>query len=315
MSRILKLHLLIIISVTIYNGLANAQAKKYFPLQIGNKWIYEYHWEDPNHNTIDRIDTLVIIGTTSQYYRFNRYFLYYTTFKGDSSLFKIENNKVTRKVFGKEMTWYDFSLRVGDSWIIPVQLIFPSVDTVDIIAILKSKTDIFVFGQDTIKNCYRFQFKFDTNKIYDLTPWEELFAPNIGLMEKKLAYKGLDWHIYKLKKAIINNKPITVVSENRANPNSPRYFLLNQNYPNPFYSTTRISYQVVGDPNAKISLRIYNLLGQEIKTFIDGFQSPGFYHFIWDGKNNFGKEMPSGVYWYALTREDFREVRKIVLKK
>lgn len=124
MFRIFKLSIFISVSITIWSGLAQAQAAKYFPLQIGNQWTYEYHWEDRNHNTIDSIVTLAIIDTTSEYHRFNRYFLYYTTFKGDSSLFKIENNKVTRKIFGKEMIWYDFSFRIGDSWTIPVQVIF-----------------------------------------------------------------------------------------------------------------------------------------------------------------------------------------------
>jgi len=55
-------------------------------------------------------------------------------------------------------------------------------------------------------------------------------------------------------------------------------------------------------------------MGQEIKTLVDGFQSSGFYRFLWDGKNDFGEKMPTGVYWYMLTGEDFREVKKMVLK-
>lgn len=117
-----------------------------------------------------------------------------------------------------------------------------------------------------------------------------------------------------MKKAIINNKLITVVSEYRNDPNEPKYFLLEQNHPNPFYLKTQISYRIVRQPTTKISLRIYNLMGQEIKTLVDGFQSSGFYRFLWDGKNDFGEKMPTGVYWYMLTGEDFREVKKMVLK-
>lgn len=138
--------------------------------------------------------------------------------------------------------------------------------------------------------------------------------PNVGLVEKELTYEdGLNWHIYKLKKAIINNKLITAISENRTNSELPKRFLLAQNYPNPFYSKTLISYRLVQQPTTKISLKIYNLIGQEIKTLVDGFQAPGFYRFLWDGKNDFGEKLPTGAYRYMLKGEDFREGKKMVL--
>jgi hypothetical protein len=76
----------------------------------------------------------------------------------------------------------------------------------------------------------------------------------------------------------------------------PTEFALNQNYPNPFNPTTRIRYDL--PVQATVSLRVYNLLGQEVITLADGPQTAGRYEAVWDGRNAFGKPISSGVYFY-----------------
>ena len=80
--------------------------------------------------------------------------------------------------------------------------------------------------------------------------------------------------------------------------NLPGSFLLAQNYPNPFNSSTLIRYRLsaVGRPQTAVTLRVYNILGQEVRTLVDELQSPGEYTVIWDGKDNLGGELASGVY-------------------
>lgn len=82
---------------------------------------------------------------------------------------------------------------------------------------------------------------------------------------------------------------------------APESFELGQNYPNPFNPSTTIQISVpasVGSENT--SLTIYDILGNEVKTLINGKMSAGVHTIQWDGSNNSGQEIPSGVYHYRL---------------
>lgn len=87
-------------------------------------------------------------------------------------------------------------------------------------------------------------------------------------------------------------------------------FSLKQNYPNPFNPTTTISYQLASD--GEVSLKIYNVIGGEIVTLLQGFQRPGTYEIRWDGRNAQGVVVPSGVYLYTLEAGTFQETRKML---
>lgn len=91
----------------------------------------------------------------------------------------------------------------------------------------------------------------------------------------------------------------------------PQAFALEQNYPNPFNPATYIKYQLPKD--AKVVLKIYNVLGQEIKTLVDARQPAGIYSIAWDGKNNAGRSVASGLYIYRMEAADFVHQRKMML--
>ena len=75
-------------------------------------------------------------------------------------------------------------------------------------------------------------------------------------------------------------------------------FILCQNSPNPFNSTTEISYNL---PHAcHVELIVYNIFGQEVKKLVDDFQNAGNHIAAWDGKNSEGNEVTSGLYYYKL---------------
>jgi fibronectin type 3 domain-containing protein len=76
------------------------------------------------------------------------------------------------------------------------------------------------------------------------------------------------------------------------------HFELFQNYPNPFNPQTNIKYAVPN--NGYLDLSIYNILGQKIRTLFSGYQKPGIYREIWEGKNDKGGNAPSGIYFYKL---------------
>jgi hypothetical protein len=93
----------------------------------------------------------------------------------------------------------------------------------------------------------------------------------------------------------------------------PEEFSLSQNYPNPFNPTTVIEFTV---PSlSHISLVVYNLLGQEVTTLIDQPMSIGWYRASWDGLDENGHPVASGVYFYRMEADNFVKTMKMVLLK
>jgi len=94
----------------------------------------------------------------------------------------------------------------------------------------------------------------------------------------------------------------------------PVDFKLKQNYPNPFNPVTTIEFGVPDFAENKVTrLKIYNLLGQEIATLIDGRLTSGYHKITWDGSNSTGRKVASGVYFYRLISGDKTLVKKMVL--
>jgi enediyne biosynthesis protein E4 len=91
----------------------------------------------------------------------------------------------------------------------------------------------------------------------------------------------------------------------------PEKFELSQNYPNPFNPSTTIEYQV--DESSHIKLIVYNLVGQMVAILLDKQQQPGFYSVQWNGIDESGKQIASGVYLYQLQTKNSMQVRKLTL--
>lgn len=117
-------------------------------------------------------------------------------------------------------------------------------------------------------------------------------------------FEDLDWNHtanFCLKGLTVNAAP--------SDPNfKPDNYSLAQNYPNPFNSTTTI-YYTLPQP-AKVTIKLYNVVGKEIKTLIEQAQSAGKNSIDWDGTDQSGRTVSSGVYFYRLTADG-----KIITKK
>jgi hypothetical protein len=92
-------------------------------------------------------------------------------------------------------------------------------------------------------------------------------------------------------------------------------FELSQNYPNPFNSATVISYSLNSIQPTHTTLKLYNILGEEVRELVNIRQSKGNYRVSWDGKDNQGKEVASGIYFYQLHTYDFKETKRMILIK
>lgn len=89
-------------------------------------------------------------------------------------------------------------------------------------------------------------------------------------------------------------------------------FRLEQNFPNPFtpgVSPTIFTYQLPAE--ARVTLTIFNLLGQEVVTLVDGVEKKGVHRVAWEGLDAAGRRLPAGLYWYQVRAGDQGAVRRL----
>jgi ligand-binding sensor domain-containing protein len=153
-----------------------------------------------------------------------------------------------------------------------------------------------------------------------------------------IGYDGTQWTSYSTKEGLLYNEIRSILTDNKGNlwiatfeglsmiPSRTtdiddfenqnitlNSFLLFQNYPNPFNHVTIIKYQLLKKIN--VTLKVYNLIGQEIKTLVSKKQPAGFYSVKWDGTNDYGNKVPSSVYIYRMKAGDIVQSKKLVLVK
>jgi hypothetical protein len=97
----------------------------------------------------------------------------------------------------------------------------------------------------------------------------------------------------------------------------PTNFVLYQNYPNPFNGTTKIEYEVpeADGRGARVLLQVFDVLGGKIKTLVAKFHFGGRYSVVWDGKDDAGRTVSSGAYYYRLISGDYVSGKKMILLK
>jgi len=94
----------------------------------------------------------------------------------------------------------------------------------------------------------------------------------------------------------------------------PSTFRLEQNYPNPFNPMTTINYELPGYSN--LSATVYNILGQKVKTILNNVEKePGYYQINWDGKNDFGNNVASGIYVLSFQSKKYKQSIKMIVQR
>ena len=96
-------------------------------------------------------------------------------------------------------------------------------------------------------------------------------------------------------------------------PTLPNQFVLNQNYPNPFNPTTEIAFSM--DKAADVSLTIYNVLGQKVRVLENASLEAGTHTYKWDGSDELGQSVSTGVYMYTLSDGAKSFTKKMALMK
>ena len=104
-----------------------------------------------------------------------------------------------------------------------------------------------------------------------------------------------------------------VTSVDKSDTKIPTSFSLSQNYPNPFNPTTTISFGLPKE--SYVTVRIYDLMGREVKTLVSENKKAGAYEVQWRGDNNFGQSVATGTYLYRISAGDFVQAKKMILMK
>jgi len=120
-------------------------------------------------------------------------------------------------------------------------------------------------------------------------------------------YAGMTWSLGAGGSA----KPSS--EEGNASGALPEEFSLSHGYPNPFNPVCNIEYALPTD--CQVTLAVYNILGRKVRVLVDDYQSAGYKSVKWDGKDNQGRDLASGIYFYRIEAEDFVQTKKMVLMK
>jgi hypothetical protein len=165
--------------------------------------------------------------------------------------------------------------------------------------------------------------KYDTNgnehwvKIYD-GPGAQRDEPTAMTIDKSCnvyvtgsSYDSLTKFDYVTIKYVQGDT--NYVKDETGNREKPSEFTLSQNYPNPFNQSTKIEFTL--SQSCFVSLHIYDPMGRKIRTLVSENLSPGYKSVLWDGKDNSGKVVASGIYFYRLKIGDYSEAKRLVLLK
>lgn len=304
--------------IQIPNSLCQSNAD-YFPWKTGDMWEYTlYYWPD-----IDTLQTIVIDDSTDE--DGNIYTTYFSrainpvepppVLLQDTIVYKIDTSLyVYHRYFdfnnGEWINVYRLNGNSGDQWVMwdyshtgsgPFEM-----------ARINFITDTVLFGFNSKLMEIIYFISGDSTDTTGLVRKHEQLLKGIGLYLKIAA--ELDAQIY-LHGAVIDSilfgdttQVITSINYIQLDSNTEVDFILFQNYPNPFNPSTTISWQLpVGNWQ---TLKIYDVLGNEIATLVDEFKPAGKYEVYFDALG-----LSSGIYFYQLKVENYIETKKMQLMK
>lgn len=157
-----------------------------------------------------------------------------------------------------------------------------------------------------------------TSSTYDFIPQASAISMLYGLGVHSFVVVGLDKEIKYVSRNYDEESLSATLDVLTSTPGEkpkvfPLNFYLSQNYPNPFNPTTRIEFEVKISQSAHAELIVYDMSGRRIKTLLSQTVTSGFYAAEWDGANELGEPMASGVYVYVLNLPDIQESKRMLL--
>ena len=269
----------------------------YFPLAIGNQWIYEgtnYTFSD----TITVVDTQSANGKL--YYAISENssdkYIWYRI--GDNKVYIIDT--VAQRLDPSninEHLIYDFSTDTGNNWNVPltnnnIQCKYAGTIT------LESKSDSIETSNNKFGNCYQFSRVVPCADAGRINEWFAVETGRVAYYDESIA--GIRMFSLKYTNVVtsLDNNNSQVISE----------YKLRQNYPNPFNPTTTISYSVPKE--SFVTIKVFDSLGKLVETLVNRTKPVGNYSLVFNAN-----KLASGIYYYQLKAGNYVETKKMVLLK
>jgi hypothetical protein len=145
-------------------------------------------------------------------------------------------------------------------------------------------------------------------------------APELKLTGWPLSYGKLNFEMVDEKGNSITDLemkdadipiPVKPGGTEEVGESKPAHFNLDQNYPNPFNPETVIKFSLPQE--SRVTLRVYNILGQVVNTLVDGMLPAGNHAVSWNGKSEQGTDVASGVYFYRIKADNYESIMKMTL--
>lgn len=282
---------------------------KFYPLSIGNKWIYKDHGSSDMWDHYSFYWTKEVIGDTLMP-NAQSYFIIIYKYMLDSGYdedFVYERiDSIAAKVYGYDDSYQtdhlleDLAASVGDTIPANHYCYSPACETVYL-----REDSLEIFNKMRVRRNYQ---------SYDLSEHNYYLVEDIGLYSHEYTF-DFGWGGSELKGYIVNDTLVgdtTTVGIYKSDLKI-KDFYISQNFPNPFNGTTQFQFNI--PRKQKVVLNIYDILGQKICTLIDGIHDIGLHFVVWDGKDSLGRQVASGLYIYEIiTENNFQRLRMLYLK-
>jgi hypothetical protein len=307
MKKIKLLFTILIILLVAKNGFSwDSEAAKFYPLTIGNTWSY-HKIVYANTGSIciqilSESDFIVTIPSDTIMPNGKRYFKIlgpdiYSTFYERIDSVKMN---VYRYSGGGECLIDSLFAKINNNFKSCRQLLTSTCNVSDTNAITfagQSRRVKHIYGNASISHRYKLMY-------------------GLGIYEERVCNFG--GATSTLNGAIINGVLYGVLINGikQISTEIPKQFSLSQNYPNPFNPTTKIKFDIPLSPlyergvGGFVCLKVYDILGHEVSTLVNEQLKPGTYEVEWDGDN-----FASGIYYYTLQSESFKETKRMLIIK
>jgi hypothetical protein len=288
---------------------------KYFPIKVGNTWIYTCTGNNTAFCTCLTKTKVKITQVIQKYNRF--YFIFYSqsnqivycplgcgspavvidTLRIDTNscnIYKfVENNGCPYSPH--EILYDSLKIRLNDTINSPCSNILYNRCT--------DTSNIMLFGMQRKSKkigWYAVDSHYDRKYVKGIGPFEYTTSANLCVATKTLNGCIIDGILY--------GDTTFPVGVNNISVELPEKYFLFQNYPNPFNPSTSIKFSM--PIYTAVKILIYNVLGEEISTLVNNEYPPGTYEVVWNSDDN-----PSGLYYYKIECNEYSDVKKMVLIK
>ena len=265
--------------------------ENYFPHHEGDVWQYHSQF------TGELIQTLYFDSLATDSISLNTY-IYFHNVYGGSTTSSVGRLDTAGNYFDNTgQLWYKFNADSGETWIVRD---VDSIRTDTIIGQVFNVYYAFIFGIYTTVIAFKFEIRLPSGYSYWIGT--DHFADGFGLVRQDIEPSDS----YLLTGAIIDMAHYGVIVSNKEEISTPQSIEILKNYPNPFNPTTNIEFNT--SMYGFVSLKVYNMFGQEVSTITENMVLPGVHHAKWDGK-----EYPGGIYILRLCTAQGIQTRKMIL--